>query len=880
MNNSFIFRNKYLKVVKLIFTAFVFFGSANSFAQVKVQGTVKDSISNLPNITILLKNRETNKTLDYTITDDKGKYSLQFTGNINELALEFRSLIHSTQTIILANKIIIGNTLKINIKLKQKINELDDVIIKTQKRITLKKDTTIYNVEQFKDGTEKTIEDILKKLPGIKVENNGEIKYKGKSIKKLLLDGDDLFNSDYTIASKNISADIIDKVQGIDNYDENSLKKGLRDSDAVVLNLVLKKGEFDFSGNTDIAYAYRDYYKANFIGLLINKKVKFYNYTSLNNIGHSPKLSTNKTNLNSEKLINEGNFTSILDNSFHNFNNNFTNSTNILFKLFQNSDLRINLIALKDSRNRANFNSLMINDVNQTLITTSEKIKKKPVNLKTEILFKNKEKDSLHWSYLGIYDYRDISTNINSNNNSLFQNSDLQSKRFLLLNKLDLTYRIGRKTALETVLNYSISEAPQKLSLSPTTQFNNGNSFLEFNNQNSRFKKEYALFKSDIIGLDKLNQYKIEAGINIVNNNFKSTLINTNTNQNTESNFKNDTEYKIRSYFLNSSYNFKFKNSNLVLGLKLMHNNLMLIDKFNNDLNENSLLILPVLKFNYKISKIWGFSVNYNFNELLPKEDKLFRNLVQTDYRSFVSNDIALDNLKSHSLNINFKYYDFYNRTSLDFGFQYNHNKNGYFFNNIINEELTITNSFLKNEGLDNYNFSLNTETFVLPLSSTLQLNTNYAIAEDLNTLNESDFRDITINDLQVEFIWRTGFKLPINFENTFIFNNSTFKTTKKNSVSTITNQFKTIFKIRENLDFKALYSYIKPNISNNRDFDFIESELYYSPKKSNFSYSIIAKNLLNERKFEVQNISDFSTSRFSYNLIERYIMLKVGFSF
>jgi len=881
--NKIVVNKHFVKAVhlNLMFTAFLFCMSITGFTQVVVKGVVKDSITTLSNVTVLVKNKNSQKTLQYTVTDKNGNYFVELKYPKDSIYIEFNSLLYKTLCSNIEQKTPTkDNSIILNVFLEYKINELNEIVIKAKQKITIKKDTTIYNADSFKDGTERTVEDLLKKLPGISVDNNGEIKYKGKSIKKLLLDGDDLFDSNYTIASKNINVDIVDKVQGIENYDENSLKKGLRDSDDVVLNLVLKKGKIDFSGNADLAYSYKNLYKANLIGLLVNKKIKLYNYSSINNIGYTNRtIFKNRTGLNSNKLIDEGNFYSILDDSFQNFNNNFINSSNILFKLFKKSKLRFNLNGQIDSRNRFNSSSILLNDANQTLITTTEKINKKPTDLSAEILFENKEKNNLHWNYSGIYDYGKInSTNI-SDNNDLLQESNLVSKNKLIKNTLNLTYRINEKNALESIISHSFSEAPQELNLSPNTQFSNDlNTVLEFNNQNSRFKKQYFLFKTDLIGLHKKNQYKIEAGYNLITNYYTSLLENKENQDNT---FKNNTEYRIKSYFLNTGYNFKFKKSNLALGLKLKYNNLSFQDNSNyNDISNNSFLALPYLKANYNISKMVGLSLNYNYNENIPQETKLFTNLVQTNYRNFIDNDIALDNLKSHNLSMVFKYYDFYNRTTVNLGFQFTHNKNGYFFNNIINEEITITNSFLKNVGLNNYNIYLDSETFLLFLNSTVQLNTSYNISEDLNTINNSDLRNITINDLQLEFVTRTGFKMPINFENVFNYNNSTFKTDEKNSVNSITNQFKTIIKIKNDSNFKVLYSYIKPNLLNKVNYNFIEAELFLKSKNSNFSYSILAKNLMNEKQFKVININDFSTSRSSYNLIERYIMLKVDFYF
>ncbi|NRR92196.1 hypothetical protein HSX10_11520 [Winogradskyella undariae] len=408
--NEIIVNKHFVKAVhlKLKFTAFLFCITLSGFTQVVIKGVVKDSVKTLTNVTVLVKNKKTKNTLQYTVTDKNGKYFIELKHIKDSVYLEFNSFLYETLISNLDDETLLkDNSVTLNVVLKENVNELNEILIKAKQRITIKKDTTIYNVDSFKDGTERTVEDLLKKLPGVSVGNNGEIKYKGKSIKKLLLDGDDLFDSNYTIASKNINVDIVDKIQGIENYDENSLKKGLRDSDDVILNLVLKKGKLNFSGNVDLAYGYKNMHKINGVGMLLNNKVKLFNYTSLNNIGYknSQVFKKNGT-LSAKKLINEGNFYSILDDSFHNFNNNFINSSNILFKLFKKSKVRFNLNGEVDSKNRINSSSISINDDSQTLITTTEKINNKPTNLNAEIFFENKEKGNLHWSYLGYYDHK------------------------------------------------------------------------------------------------------------------------------------------------------------------------------------------------------------------------------------------------------------------------------------------------------------------------------------------------------------------------------------------------------------------------------------------------------------------------------------------
>ena len=152
-----------------------------------------------------------------------------------------------------------------------------------------------YNIEKYKDPTDKKVQDVLKRLPGIEVnEKSGEIKYKGKSVETVTLDGDNLFGYNYSLGTKNINIDMLEQVQAIDNYSENPLLKGIEGGEKVSLNLKLKKGKTDYSGNIDFGLGINNDLNllnnsnANILG--ISKNYKSFGIVSYNNIGvnHSP----------------------------------------------------------------------------------------------------------------------------------------------------------------------------------------------------------------------------------------------------------------------------------------------------------------------------------------------------------------------------------------------------------------------------------------------------------------------------------------------------------------------------------------------------------------------------------------------------------------
>src|SRR5581483_2435280 len=112
-----------------------------------------------------------------------------------------------------------------------------EVVVKASPKVSVKRDTVSFSADAFMDNSEKVVEDLLKKIPGIDIAKDGSITVNGKKVERILVEGDDLFKKDYAVLSRNLSADVIDKVQVIDNYTSNVLLKGLVSNDNKVINL-------------------------------------------------------------------------------------------------------------------------------------------------------------------------------------------------------------------------------------------------------------------------------------------------------------------------------------------------------------------------------------------------------------------------------------------------------------------------------------------------------------------------------------------------------------------------------------------------------------------------------------------------------------------
>ena len=108
--------------------------------------------------------------------------------------------------------------------------------------VTIRGDTLIYNADSFKNGTERKLEDVLKKLPGVEINDDGQIEVEGKIVAKVMVEGKEFFDGDSKLATKNIPANAVDKVQVLKTYSEVGQLSGVTNNqDNIAINIKLKR---------------------------------------------------------------------------------------------------------------------------------------------------------------------------------------------------------------------------------------------------------------------------------------------------------------------------------------------------------------------------------------------------------------------------------------------------------------------------------------------------------------------------------------------------------------------------------------------------------------------------------------------------------------
>lgn len=222
---------------------------------------VEDEQTPLESATIYLETLKDSTLVTYTISDKNGEFVLEDTTYESTLNLTISYIGFQTysKTITIGKDPIALEPIQM-----QTANLLEEVVIRSRAPITIKKDTLEFNVSSFKTKKDANVEDLLKELPGVEVEEDGSIKVNGKSVNQIYVNGKPFFGNDPTITTRNLTKELIEKVQITDTKSKAEAFSGEKgDGESKTINLTIKEennkgvfGRVSAGGGTDERYEY------------------------------------------------------------------------------------------------------------------------------------------------------------------------------------------------------------------------------------------------------------------------------------------------------------------------------------------------------------------------------------------------------------------------------------------------------------------------------------------------------------------------------------------------------------------------------------------------------------------------------------------------
>ncbi len=885
--------------MRLVLVIFLFFLFLPRLMAQTLTGTITDKEGlpiSMANILIKEANQPQN-ILEFT-RSKAGKFSLTLKKSYQNLRIDVTAFSHASDSVIVLNPHK-DSTYFFQFKLTFIAQELKEVVVMSEKKlIDVKEDTVTYNVSAYRNGTEQKIEDVLKKMPGIKVnENSGTISYKGKEVETVTLEGDDLFGKNYAIGTKNINVDMVEQVQAIDNYSANPLLKGIEENGKVSLNLKLKKNKFDLSGSSNIG-----------LGLATEQKTAISTNNTLLGITHSYKsfalLAFNNVGLNSTpfdhfgniqtaerskempyhapKIIPEKTSSTPLADSRANVNKQYFASYNAVFKINKRWSIKNNLYFMKDDIYGYQYSKMAFAvDGFEFNFSDQTQTHKRPVMYRGDLEMKyNTSKTSL-LEYNFRISQENIKTPIQTRlNDSLKFESRLNSQDFYLQQKLLFTQKIGKKRALQFHVLQSTNSVPQILTLTPSVL---SPDTAHLDRQESQFQKNYIEAQCVLLGAIGRGKYTFSLGLRHDKNHYTSLLSSLFSNGKLGLGASNNLIYNQQAVYQTGVYKTHYKKWKLGVEYSVSY----LYQQLQNESmpqNKQAFIIEPLLTIEYRLKKYSLFSLAAGYKQNPLAQNYLFSNEVLVDPRASIKNtpSLMLQNHRFYSINYYFsnmgKFFTLHTMAT------YSRLMGNFFTNWTFRERTTQLNNFFLPEPTDNLQLLFSIEQLFKEQLFKVDISSGYNVLSYKNILNGSQLRNNQSRNLHGKLDFTTIFNSPINFHNKLEYRQNLASTESISSTfknESFTHSFTTIIRLIKGSYMAVTSDYYIPNLNKKNDaYWFLDAKIVYDPPKSKFNFMLTGKNLLNKKNFGQIQTSDYGFSMYQSNLLPRYVMLLVFFSF
>ena len=276
---------------KLLSTLLVFISLVNVSLAQRAEGVIKgvltDSSSKQPiaDATVSVVSAKDSSLASFVLSSKQGAFEIK-----NLLPGDYRLIVSSKGleeirrnfSITSDKKIIDLGTLSMNKDYKM----MEGVVVTTESPIVVKNDTVQFNASGFKTIPNATVEDLLKKIPGMEVDKDGNVKAQGEQVQKVLVDGKEFFGNDPKLATKNLTADMIESVQVFDDMSDQSKFTRIDDgSRSKTINIKLKKDRNKgFFTRALAGYGSNDRYEGNLTYNNFNGNKRFSVLMNANNI--------------------------------------------------------------------------------------------------------------------------------------------------------------------------------------------------------------------------------------------------------------------------------------------------------------------------------------------------------------------------------------------------------------------------------------------------------------------------------------------------------------------------------------------------------------------------------------------------------------------
>lgn len=869
-----------------------------AFAQQQVKGKVKDAKgAPIASVSINIKDKEGN-VLNFTRTDLKGNFNISIEGSVKDIKLEATMIGYAKQTLDLTdlNK-------NYEITLTDTEIKLETVVVKNRPSLSVKGDTLNYKTSDFADKQDRSIGDVIKKMPGIEVAENGKVSYNGKAISNLYIDGDNVLDDKYSIGTKSIPHGAVDKVQVIENDQPIKMLRKNNMSEDVALNLVIKdEAKLKMMADIKAGLGTPDRFDGNLNAMMFKKDVKFINNLKGNNIGIDPGIELTSFNMADyqKKLDNDkpASFLSAgaagvptLPQSRSLFNKAGLVNLNNLYKFNADLQVRANVSYLYDDR-RQEFNKFSTTYLPNQTVQYSE-FQNNSINpQKLQSKFNvngNAEKYYLNNNL--VIDYTPFRTTSNVVINGTGATQSLKQETFDISNELNYRKKLKSDNTINFYSYFNRTTQPELLRIRPGLNeniLNNGNAYAgldQFVKLPTWYTNNYLSFA--LVQGKFVQTYK--AGFNIQHQELNSELFRIQNNQTTElvsPSMTNDLNWTKNRFYTEGVY--EYTNDKLKVGLTIpvSYNNINYEDATKSlDQTLNKLFVNPSFNIKYQTSPENYITANYGYKNDIGGIDDVYRGTILKNYRSLFSNDAPISERESHFVNAGFNFRKamqmFFFNMNIGYATTKLNTISSFTLNNNTQQRIVLP---LANN-IENLSFSANTSKYLFSLRSTVNAGFSY---------NKSNFEQLQNNTLlpfQSEtYSYRAGIEAKLTqFMNWSYAANYSENRNSAKAANSLTTKFK---QLRQSTGvtataFKSLFLTLSgEHIFTHQDsqpdlsYIFADFNMRYRFLKLKTDLEFGISNLANVKQFEAINVAANALTTGTYYIPGRVAMMKATFNF